>query len=73
MTLADAGIVPEQIDYINAHGTATPENDKMEYLGISTVFGEHTGRDSGILEQVDGRPHHVRGRRGRSGVLAADA
>jgi 3-oxoacyl-[acyl-carrier-protein] synthase II len=42
--LCDAGIVPDQIDYINAHGTGTPENDKMEYLGISTVFGEHTGR-----------------------------
>jgi len=38
--LADAGMAPEQIDYINAHGTSTPENDKMEYLGISTVFGE---------------------------------
>jgi 3-oxoacyl-[acyl-carrier-protein] synthase II len=42
--LSDAGIVPEQIDYINAHGTGTPENDKMEYLGISTVFGELTGK-----------------------------
>jgi 3-oxoacyl-[acyl-carrier-protein] synthase II len=38
--LADAGMTSDQIDYINAHGTATPENDKMEYLGISTVFGE---------------------------------
>jgi 3-oxoacyl-[acyl-carrier-protein] synthase II len=42
--LADAGMTPEQIDYINAHGTATPENDKMEYLSISTVFGEHTSK-----------------------------
>jgi 3-oxoacyl-[acyl-carrier-protein] synthase II len=42
--LSDAGIVADQIDYINAHGTGTPENDKMEYLGISTVFGERTGR-----------------------------
>jgi 3-oxoacyl-[acyl-carrier-protein] synthase II len=38
--LSDAGMGIEQIDYINAHGTSTPENDKMEYLGISTVFGD---------------------------------
>jgi 3-oxoacyl-[acyl-carrier-protein] synthase II len=40
-TLADAGMTPQQIDHINAHGTATPENDKMEYLTTSAVFGEH--------------------------------
>jgi 3-oxoacyl-[acyl-carrier-protein] synthase II len=40
-TLADAGMTPGQIDHINAHGTATPENDKMEYLTTSAVFGEH--------------------------------
>src|SRR3984885_7252904 len=40
-TLADAGMRPDQIDHINAHGTATPENDKMEYLTTSAVFGEH--------------------------------
>jgi 3-oxoacyl-[acyl-carrier-protein] synthase II len=38
--LSDASLAAEEIDYINAHGTGTPENDKMEYLGISTVFGE---------------------------------
>jgi 3-oxoacyl-[acyl-carrier-protein] synthase II len=38
--LKDAGLKPEDIDYINAHGTSTPENDKMEYLCVSTVFGE---------------------------------
>jgi 3-oxoacyl-[acyl-carrier-protein] synthase II len=38
--LKDAGLAPDDIDYVNAHGTSTPENDKMEYLGCSTVFGE---------------------------------
>ena len=38
--LADAGVGPDDIDYINAHGTSTPENDKMEHLGVSAVFGE---------------------------------
>ena len=41
--LADAGIGPEDVDYINAHGTSTPENDKLEHLGVSTVFGERIG------------------------------
>src|SRR5262249_8592142 len=38
--IADAGLTPDDIDYINPHGTGTPENDKMEYLGVSTVFGD---------------------------------
>ena len=38
--LADAGVAPDDVDYINAHGTSTPENDKMEHLGVSAVFGE---------------------------------
>ena len=38
--LHDAGLAPGDIDYINAHGTSTPENDKNEYLSVSTVFGE---------------------------------
>ncbi len=36
----DAGLVPDDIDYVNAHGTSTPENDKMEALGCTSLFGE---------------------------------
>ena len=42
--IKDAGLSPDDIDYVNAHGTSTPENDKMEYLGVSTVFGERMKR-----------------------------
>jgi 3-oxoacyl-[acyl-carrier-protein] synthase II len=38
--LKDAGVTPDQIGYINPHGTGTPENDKMEALGVMSVFGE---------------------------------
>lgn len=38
--IADAGLTPDAIDYINAHGTSTPENDKMEAMSCSAVFGE---------------------------------
>lgn len=38
--LADAGLAEDEIDYVNAHGTSTPENDKMEHLSLATVFGE---------------------------------
>ncbi|HTK38226.1 MAG TPA: beta-ketoacyl-ACP synthase II [Pyrinomonadaceae bacterium] len=39
--IKDAGIAPEQVGYINAHGTSTPYNDKFETLAIKKVFGEH--------------------------------
>ncbi|KJJ40801.1 beta-ketoacyl-ACP synthase II [Bacillus cabrialesii] len=39
--IKDAGIGPEEIDYINAHGTSTYYNDKYETMAIKTVFGEH--------------------------------
>jgi 3-oxoacyl-[acyl-carrier-protein] synthase II len=38
--LTDAGRDPDEIDYINPHGTGTPENDKMEHLGVAALFGE---------------------------------
>lgn len=41
MAIADAGLTPDQIDYINAHGTSTDYNDKYETLGIKAVLGDH--------------------------------
>lgn len=42
--LQDAGLRPEDVDYINAHGTSTPYNDKFETLAIKRVFGDHAYR-----------------------------
>ena len=40
-TLNDAQVSPQEVDYINAHGTSTPPNDRIETLAIKTVFGAH--------------------------------
>lgn len=41
MALADANLLPEEVGYINAHGTSTEYNDKYETMAIKNVFGEH--------------------------------
>jgi len=42
--LDDAGLTPDDVDYINAHGTSTPENDKMEAMSCAAVFGERMAK-----------------------------
>jgi 3-oxoacyl-[acyl-carrier-protein] synthase II len=39
--LADGGVDPSEVDYINAHGTSTPYNDQFETMAVKSVFGEH--------------------------------
>ena len=43
-TLSDAGAKPEDVDYINAHGTSTPYNDKFETMAIKKTFGDHVAK-----------------------------
>ena len=44
MALRKAGIAPDEVDYINAHGTSTPYNDRLETLAIKNCFGAHAHR-----------------------------
>jgi 3-oxoacyl-[acyl-carrier-protein] synthase II len=41
LCLKDAGLAPEDVDYVNAHGTSTPLNDPMETKAVKAVFGDH--------------------------------
>jgi 3-oxoacyl-[acyl-carrier-protein] synthase II len=42
--LKDAGVEPAVVDYVNVHGTSTPQGDRVEVLALKRVFGEHAGR-----------------------------
>ena len=61
--LKDAGLTPDDIDYINAHGTGTLANDLTETQALKAALGDRAGEDPGIVDQVDGRPCARCGRR----------
>jgi len=44
MAVERAGVTPDRVDYINAHGTSTPHNDRLETLAVKRCFGDHAGR-----------------------------
>ncbi len=60
--IADAAIRPEDVGYINAHGTSTKYNDQIETLAIKAVFGEHAGRL--VVSSTKGATGHLLGAAG---------
>ena len=72
LALADAGISPEQVDYINLHGTATQLNDKIETQSIKNAFGKHAYNlsTSATKSQV-GHPQGASGAAGIGATLLA--
>lgn len=68
LALQDAGLQPEQIDYINTHGTATPLGDLTEVKAICRVFGEHVYAMN--LDSTKSMTGHLIGATGAAEVLA---
>jgi 3-oxoacyl-[acyl-carrier-protein] synthase II len=67
--MAHAKWLPEDVDYINAHGTSTPLNDKMEAMAIRSVFGEHT--DKVLVNSTKSMIGHCLGAAGALETVAA--
>lgn len=69
LALADAGIEPEKVDYINLHGTSTVLNDRIETQAIKNAFGKHAGRIP--MSATKSNIGHPQGASGAAGIGAA--
>ena len=67
--LADAGLTPAEVDYVNAHGTSTPLNDSNEARAIAAVFGESVGKIS--ISSTKSMTGHMLGAAGGVEFIAA--
>jgi 3-oxoacyl-[acyl-carrier-protein] synthase II len=70
LAIEDAKLKPEDVDYINAHGTSTPHNDKNETTAIKTVFGEHATSGKLSVSSTKSMTGHLLGAAGAVEAIA---